>query len=74
LEYHHHLESDRDNLASILYLLEANGFGYQIRASGPAWPSEGVFGMLIYSYRKDNKQATTMEFNETSDQLSATAG
>jgi hypothetical protein len=38
----------------MLHLIEANNFGYQLRAAGPSWPSERVFqDMLIYCYRKD---------------------
>jgi FkbM family methyltransferase len=51
LEYHHHLNADEDQLASMLHFVEVNNFGYQLRAAGPPWPSERVFqDMMIYCY------------------------
>jgi hypothetical protein len=53
LEYHHHLNRNQDQLSSMLQLMEANDFGYQLRAPGPPWPSERpIQEMLIYCYRK----------------------
>jgi FkbM family methyltransferase len=53
LEYHHHLDQDQDQLGSMLHLIEAYDFGYQLRAAGPPWPSSRAFqDMLIYCYRK----------------------
>jgi FkbM family methyltransferase len=58
LEYHHHLDQDQDQLASMFHLIEANDFGYQFRAAGPPWPSERVFqDMSIYCYRKGDGHA-----------------
>jgi FkbM family methyltransferase len=53
LEYHHHLQPDRDDLSWFLGTFEKAGFGYQFKARGPSWPSERVFQeMMIYCYRK----------------------
>lgn len=56
VEYHHHIEPERDALAGMLRLLEQAGFGYQLttradvglRASG----GREFQDVLIYAYRK----------------------
>jgi hypothetical protein len=52
----------------MLQLMEANDFGYQLRAPGPPWPSERTFQeMPIYCYRKH------IESHDDGDALAATA-
>jgi hypothetical protein len=53
LEYHHHNVATRDNLSTMLSMLEQNGFGYQINAQQQPWPKEGAYqNILIYCYQK----------------------
>ena len=53
LEYHHHIRGDVDHLSAILWLLEENGFGYQLAARPERWPSRNLSqDILIYAYRK----------------------
>ena len=53
LEYHHHIDGRKDALAGVLQILEASGFGYQISASQPRWPTRGAFqDVSLYAYRK----------------------
>jgi FkbM family methyltransferase len=53
IEYHHHLPDVRDRLAEVLALLETNGFGYQLAASGRNVIGEGRFqDILIRAYRE----------------------
>jgi FkbM family methyltransferase len=55
LEYHHHLDPRKDELASFFRLLEADGFGYQVAASRLAPPAPGTFqDILIRAYRNSN--------------------
>jgi FkbM family methyltransferase len=52
LEYHHHIETDRNALSSTLALLEQAGFGYQLRADQYRWPVPRAFqDISIYAYR-----------------------
>jgi FkbM family methyltransferase len=54
LEYHHHIESERDSLSVVLGLLEGAGFGYQIRSEPDLRAPEGSFqDIAIYCYRKE---------------------
>lgn len=54
LEYHHHINRDRDSLADVLQILESNNFGYQMRAAPwGRWPTVGIFqDISIYAYQK----------------------
>lgn len=53
IEYHHHIDTQRDELSAFLKMLESNGFGYQIKANQYAWPTEAVFqDISIYCYQK----------------------
>ena len=53
LEYHHHITRERDSMSEILARLERNGFGYQIQASAPCWPTAGAFqDVALFAYRK----------------------
>jgi FkbM family methyltransferase len=53
LEYHHHIDRDTDRLSDMLAMLEANGFGYQLRSDSSVWPDErGFQDISIYGYRK----------------------
>lgn len=57
LEYHHHLQAERDELSSMLHLMESNDFGYQICAAGVPSSSEREFqDMMIYCYNKAIQQ------------------
>ncbi|MGC1692162.1 MAG: hypothetical protein WA756_19875 [Pseudolabrys sp.] len=41
------------HLSSMLWLIEENGFGYQLRAIAKPWPVEASFqDISIYCYRK----------------------
>jgi len=53
-EYHHHIGNEPDSMSSILWLLEGNGFGYQISAHpGLDWPKEKAFqDISLYGYRQ----------------------
>ncbi|MCP5366115.1 MAG: FkbM family methyltransferase [Hyphomicrobiales bacterium] len=56
IEYHHHIQGDRDAFGHFLGRLEAAGFGYQLRASlppgDPAWRRGGTFqDVLVYACR-----------------------
>jgi FkbM family methyltransferase len=52
-EYHHHITADRQSLASLLALLEEQGFGYQLRAHLPrAFVHDSFQDVLIYAYRR----------------------
>jgi FkbM family methyltransferase len=55
VEYHHHLEDTQDSLSSLLGLLEANGFGYQIAAQfRRPFESRKFQDILVYCYQKSN--------------------
>jgi FkbM family methyltransferase len=59
-EYTLHTNADRDDLSLVLRLLERNGFGYQLWASKPAWPSERARqNILFYCYRKHEFHSVT---------------
>lgn len=52
VEYHHHIDAQRDELSVTLKMLESNGFHYQIKAYPGAWPAEAVFqDISIYCYQ-----------------------
>jgi FkbM family methyltransferase len=52
LEYHHHISSTRNSMSEVLALLERNGFGYQIQARSPNWPTPAVFQDVgVFAYR-----------------------
>lgn len=54
MEYHHHVTPMDDRLASMLQLLESNGFGYMITANGGRVFKPGVLqDVIVYAYRKD---------------------
>jgi len=55
MEYHHHLDSHRDELSDVLSLLEGAGFGYGLEARvGPRdGRAEGAYqNVLVHAYRK----------------------
>jgi FkbM family methyltransferase len=52
LEYHHHITPTRDSMSEILAILERNGFGYQIQARSPNWPTPTVYqDLALFAYR-----------------------
>lgn len=54
IEYHHHVDSDKNSLSEFLGCLEANGFGYQLRASFRSpFKSRAFQDVLLYAYRND---------------------
>ena len=56
LEYHHHLDADRDDFSQMLGLLEDNGFGYQVGAPWTgAFPEKRFQDILIYAYAKGRR-------------------
>ena len=53
LEYHHHIDTSKDDLSSLLRLMENHGYGYQMRSSPWKWPIESEFqDVSIYFYKK----------------------
>ena len=53
LEYHHHIDTARDDLSTTLTMLEQSGFGYQIKANLYPWPKDAAFqDIAIYCYNK----------------------
>lgn len=53
LEYHHHIEKDKDNLSIILRILEENNFGYQISSiNQPPLKKRKFQDILIRGYKK----------------------
>jgi hypothetical protein len=53
IEYHHHVDKDRDALAGFLATLESAGFGYQMRAKYSSSKVPGQFqDIVLYAYRK----------------------
>jgi FkbM family methyltransferase len=53
VEYHHHIDSETDNMSRILWILESNKFGYQVLAGGRLPFKARYFqDVLIYAYRK----------------------
>jgi FkbM family methyltransferase len=55
IEYHHHIDSVKDNLSKILGMLEKTGFGYEIDTSiGIPFKGKRFQDILIYAYRKNN--------------------
>lgn len=56
IEYHHHIDQDRDNLSKFLKILEKNRFGYQIHASqNTPLPIKTFEDIQIHAYRKGSK-------------------
>ena len=54
IEYHHHIEENKDCFSIILNHLERAGFGYQLQARMKAKKVHGRFqDILVYAYRKD---------------------
>ena len=53
IEYHHHLDPQRDELSKALSILEVNGFGYQISCHQQRpFKKETTEFILLYAYRK----------------------
>jgi FkbM family methyltransferase len=53
LEYHHHVETERNDLSATLAQIEQAGFGYQLRAEQQRWPVARAFqDVSIYAYRE----------------------
>lgn len=53
LEYHHHIDRERDDLSNLLKLLEEAGFGYHIECKmGRPFPEYRFQDMLVYAYSK----------------------
>jgi FkbM family methyltransferase len=57
VEYHHHVEKQRDNMSELLRILEEGGMGYQIETAGRIAPivdgGKGRFqDLIIYVYNK----------------------
>ncbi|MGD9719656.1 MAG: FkbM family methyltransferase [Pirellulales bacterium] len=52
IEYHHHIDAQRDRFAEFLALLERHGFGYQISASHMPLVATAFQDILILAYRK----------------------
>lgn len=53
LEYHHHIDRDRDNFAKLIRLLENADFGYQIESKmSRPFPERRFQDMIIYAYSK----------------------
>jgi FkbM family methyltransferase len=53
IEYHHHITAKEDRLGEFLSLLEAEKFGYQVKATSQTPFKRGEFqGMLIYAYQR----------------------
>jgi len=53
IEYHHHIEKDKDCLSRLLHILEQNNFGYHMHSilGHPRWRGQ-IQGIMIYAYRK----------------------
>ena len=52
MEYHHHIDSERNDFSRTLAQLEEAGFGYQVRADQHKWPVPRAFqDISIYAYR-----------------------
>jgi FkbM family methyltransferase len=52
LEYHHHIDGERNDFSRTLAQLEDAGFGYQVRADQHKWPvPRGFQDISIYAYR-----------------------
>jgi FkbM family methyltransferase len=53
LEYHHLVETGRNDLSATLAQIEGAGFGYQLRAEQYRWPVARAFqDVSIYAYRE----------------------
>jgi hypothetical protein len=53
IEYHHHLDPQRDELSKALSILEENGFGYQMSCHQQRpFKKETMEFILLYAYRK----------------------
>lgn len=53
IEYHHHIDPQRDELSKALSILEVNGFGYQISCyQHRPFKKETIEFLLLYAYRK----------------------
>lgn len=54
IEYHHHIDPERDHLSRILATLEKNGFGYQLRSfESVPFKQKRFQDILIYAYQKN---------------------
>jgi FkbM family methyltransferase len=52
IEYHHHIDADKNDLSEFLRCIEHHDFGYQLRASfRPPFRSRTFQDVLIYAYR-----------------------
>jgi FkbM family methyltransferase len=52
MEYHHHIDGERNDFSRTLAQLEDAGFGYQVRADQHKWPVPRAFqDISIYAYR-----------------------
>lgn len=53
IEYHHHIETDKDTLSEILKFLEVENFGYQLRGQfRTPFLKKSFQDVLIYAYQK----------------------
>jgi FkbM family methyltransferase len=54
IEYHHHVDKDRDDLSKMLKLLEDDGFGYQISAKCTGLLERQRFqDIMVFAYQKN---------------------
>lgn len=59
LEYHHHMDPDRDLLSEVLSLLESHNFGYQLEGRlrlGETPEPRQYQNLMIYAYRKGERE------------------
>jgi FkbM family methyltransferase len=52
IEYHHHVESDVDDLSGFLKILEDNNFGYQMDTTHEPCKIKSFQDIMIFAYRK----------------------
>jgi FkbM family methyltransferase len=53
IEYHHHMDKNKDMLGQFLSVLENNGFGYQLSTdTAPPFTPDKPEDVAIYAYRK----------------------
>jgi len=61
VEYHHHIDRNKDRLSRLLVLLENNGFGYQIAGSlSRPFEMRQFQDILIYAYQKRGLEMATL--------------
>jgi FkbM family methyltransferase len=57
IEYHHHIDKEKDHFSIFLAQLEEAGFGYQLGASQSQIKAREKFqDVVVYAYRKDGKR------------------